>query len=105
MSKILTKAEEIRQWVEARGGYPIMMDVPDGTKTRTLLQFTFGQHFLNADENEGPDRPYGYELVSWDEWLAELEKQDLALKVSDDPSGGNEQEYQIIGRHDDRNTV
>ena len=28
MSKILTKAEDIRQWAEARGGYPLLMDVP-----------------------------------------------------------------------------
>lgn len=98
MSKILTKAADIRQWVEARGGYPILLEMPDGTRSRTLLQLTFGQHFLNADENEGPDRPSGYELVSWDEWLAEMERQGLALKVSDDPSGGNEQEYQIVSR-------
>lgn len=100
MPKILTKAEDIRQWVEARGGYPIMLEMPDGTRSRTLLQLTFGQHFLNADENEGPDRPSGYDLVSWEDWLAELEKQGLALKVSDDPAGGNEQEYMIVSRSD-----
>ena len=62
MSKILTKAADIRQWVEARGGNPILLDMPDGTGSRTLLQLTFGQHFLNADENEGPDRP---SATSW----------------------------------------
>ena len=36
--------------------------------------------------------------MSWDEWLAEMDKQGLALKVSDDPSGGSEREYQIIAR-------
>ena len=98
MSKVLTKAIEIRQWVAARGGYPVLLEMPDGTGSRTLLQLTFGQHLLNADENEGPDRPSGYELVSWDDWLAELDKQGLALKVSDDPSGGNEREYEIVAR-------
>lgn len=101
MSRVLTKAEDIRQWVEARGGYPILLEMPDGTGSRTLLQLTFGQHLLNADENEGPDRPSGYELVSWADWMAELEAQGLALKVSDDPSGGNEQEYQLVSRDTD----
>lgn len=102
MSQLLTDATAIRQWVEARGGYPILMEMPDGAGGfRSLLQLTFGQHALNADENEGPDRPTsGYELVSWDDWLAALDQQNLALLVSDDPSGGNEHEYQIVGRED-----
>lgn len=98
MSKILTNAADIRQWVEARAGNPVMLDTPDGTRSRTLLQLTFGQHLLNSDENEGPDRPGGYELASWDDWLAELDRQGLALKVSDDPSGGNEHEYTFVNR-------
>lgn len=105
MSQLLTDATAIRQWVEARAGNPIMMDMPDGAGGfRSLLQLTFGQHALNADENEGPDRIGGYELAGWDEWLAALEEQNLALLVSDDPSGGNEHEYQIVGREDRAST-
>lgn len=98
MSKILTDHAEIRQWAEARGGSPLLMEMPDGTRTRPLLQLTFGQEILNATENEGPDRPGGFEMVSWDDWLAALESQGLALRVSDDPSGGREAEFDFVAR-------
>lgn len=98
MSKILKSREEIRQWVEARAGSPMLAEVPEGTKSRTLLQLTFGQYELNADENEGPDRPGGYELASWDDWFAALDTAELDLRVSDDPAGGNEREYDFVPR-------
>ena len=98
MAKILTERDDIRQWTEARGGYPMLMDTPDGTGTRTLLQLTFGQHALNSENNEGPDRLTGFHLVSWEEWFAALDEGKLALRVSDDPSGGNENEFEFVAR-------
>lgn len=96
MSQILTDRDSIRQWVIARGGNPVLMDVPDGSKTRTVLQLAFGQDVYNA--NEGPDRVGGFQLVSWEEWFTALENGNLALLVSDDPSGGNEAEYSFVDR-------
>jgi hypothetical protein len=98
MSKILLKRQDIRQWAEARGGNPLLAEMPDGTGSRTILQLTFGQQALNADENQGPDRPGGYELVSWDDWFAALEAEGLAIRVSDDPSGGPEAEFDFVPR-------
>lgn len=98
MSRILTKPADIRQWAEARGGSPMLAELPDGTHTRPLLQLTFGQDALNADQNEGPDRPGGMSLVSWEEWIAALESLKLALRVSDDPAGGREAEYDFVER-------
>ena len=98
MSQILVDREAIRQWTEARSGYPMLMDVPDGTGTRTILQLTFGQHALNAEGNEGPDRVGGFHLVSWEEWFVALEEGGLAVQVSDDPAGGNEAEFQFVAR-------
>lgn len=98
MSQILTEREAIRQWVIARGGNPVMMEVPDGSKSRTVLQLSFGQDSLNADGNEGPDRVGGFDLVSWDDWFAALDANGLALMVSDDPAGGNEAEYSFVDR-------
>jgi hypothetical protein len=100
MSKILTDHAEIRQWTEARSGHPMLMDTPDGTGTRTLLQLTFGQHALNGTGDEGPDRLGGFQLASWDDWFAALEESGLAVQVSDDPSGGNEAEFQFVSRED-----
>lgn len=98
MARILTDRQEIREWASARAGNPMLMDTPDGTGSRTLLQLTFGQHALNTDNNEGPDRVGGFQLVSWDEWFAALDDNKLALRVSDDPSGGNEAEFEFVGR-------
>lgn len=98
MSRTLTDREEIRQWVIARGGNPVLRDIPDGSKTRTVLQLAFGQEVLNSDNNEGPDRIGGFQLVSWEEWFTALDQGHLALKVSDDPSGGNEAEYEFVER-------
>ena len=101
MAKILTNRDEIRQWAEARGGNPMLMDTPDGTGTRTLLQLTFGQHAINTDGNEGPVRIGGFQLVGWDEWFDALDKSQLALRVSDDPAGGNEAEFAFVPREGD----
>lgn len=98
MAKILTDRNDIRQWAEARGGNPMLMDTPDGTGTRTLLQLTFGQHAINTDGNEGPDRIGGFQLVSWDDWFAALDESTLALRVSDDPSGASEAEFEFVPR-------
>lgn len=98
MSKILRSRADIRQWAEARAGSPMLADTPDGTGTRTLLQITFGQQALNADENEGPDWPGGFELASWDDWFTVLEAEGLAIRVSDDPAGGAEAEFDFVPR-------
>lgn len=98
MPRTLTDRQAIREWVEARGGHPVLMDTPDGTGIRTILQLTFGQDELNSDGNEGPDRIGGFQLVSWEEWFAALENGALAIEVSDDPSGGNEAEFMFVPR-------
>jgi hypothetical protein len=98
MAKTLTDREDIRQWAIARGGNPMLMETPDGTRSRTLLQLTFGQYELNTDGNEGPDRLGGFQLVSWDDWFAALDENKLALRVSDDPAGGNEAEFEFVAR-------
>ncbi len=98
MARILTKAEDIRQWVEARGGYPMLMEVPSGTRSRTVLLIAFGQDALNTGETQGQDRPGGFELVGWDDWISALENEKLALRVSDDPSGGREAEFDFVPR-------
>jgi hypothetical protein len=98
MAKTLTSRDEIRQWATARGGNPMLMETPDGTGSRTLLNLTFGQEALNSDNNEGPDRVGGYQLVSWDDWFDALDANRLSLRVSDDPSGGNEAEFEFVPR-------
>jgi hypothetical protein len=100
MSRILTDRSEIRQWAEARAGSPVMMDMPDGTGTRTMVQLTFGQEQLNSGESQYHDRPGGFDLVSWDDWFTALEAERLAIRVSDDEAGGREAEYDFVPREE-----
>ena len=67
MAKVLSELDDIRQWTEARGGNPIMADMPEtGGREQHLLGLTFDQHMLNADGNEGPDRAAShFDLVDW----------------------------------------
>jgi len=99
MPKLLSERSEIRQWAEARAGYPMLMDMPDVTSSRALLQITFGQHALNSDRNEGPDPiTTGYQLVSWDDWFAELDRQGLVLRVNDDRPGRLDNDFEFVAR-------
>jgi hypothetical protein len=98
MPRILKTPDEIRLWAEARGGYPLLMDVTSGTRSRSVLQIGFGQEGINTGESQGQDRPGGFESVSWDEWIKALEAENLALRVSDDPAGGNEAEFDFVPR-------
>ena len=103
MTRILSDREEIRQWTQARAGNPILLETPDVRESRFLLQLTFGQHALNAERNEGPDtNPYGgWELVDWDDWFVQLEKQGLALRVNDDAPGTLSNDYEFVPRDGD----
>ena len=98
MARILRKREEIRDWVIARGGAPLMEALPDGSHEQVLLELTFGQHALNADTNEGPDPIVGYQLVGWDDWFAELDRQHLALKVNEEVPGALDNSYEFVAR-------
>jgi hypothetical protein len=106
MAKILADHAEIRAWAEARSGTPMLMDVPSGTSTRTMVQLTFGQHALNADNNEGPDQATGgFRMVTWDEWLTELDQQGLGLKVNDEQPGMLDNDFEFVARHGEGRTT
>ena len=96
MSKILTKAADIRQWAEARGGQPAWSELPSGTRTQITLRIVFDQYLLNSGEAQDTDRPGGLDLVAWDEWLAELGNQKLALRVGDRVEGVLDNDFEFV---------
>lgn len=100
MAKVLSELAAIRQWTEARGGNPMMADIPEaGGKEQNLLGLTFDQHMLNADSNEGPDMATShFDLVDWDSWYAALKAQDLVLVVDDDLDGDLYADYRFMSR-------
>lgn len=105
MAAILSELDDIRAWTEARGGNPIMADMPDsGGREQHLLGLTFDQHMLNADANEGPDRPGShFELVDWTAWYEALKAQGLVLVVEDDLEGGRRADYRFMSREEAEN--
>ncbi|RDE09659.1 hypothetical protein [Pelagibacterium lacus] len=100
MASTLTTLEDIRTWTQPRGGNPIMADMPEPNGTdQHLLGLTFDQHMLNADANEGPDRPGShFELVDWESWYAAFQAQDLVLVVDDDLEGDTYADYRFMSR-------
>jgi hypothetical protein len=98
MAKMLASHDEIRSWVEARAGEPILEDIPDVETDQVLLSLTFGQHALNADHNEGPDPLSGWRLVSWEEWFDALDRQQLGLKVNDEVPGMIDHAFELVAR-------
>jgi len=88
----LTRHRDIQAWVSDHKGMPAMQrqHTPFGEyRARLGLRF------------ERPARPKGMPAVdqggspvSWSAWLAELDRQQLALRVSE----GEEAEYELIER-------
>lgn len=96
MSRILRTASEIREWAEARGGQPAWAELPSGTRSQITLRIVFDQYLLNSGESQEQDRPGGLDLVSWDEWIAELGNQKLALKVGDRVEGTLDNDFEFV---------
>ncbi len=95
MSRILKTAPEIREWAEARSGMPAWSELPSGTRSQIVLRIVFDQYLLNSGESQDTDRPGGLDLVGWDEWIAELHKQKLWLKVGDKIDGVMDNDFEF----------
>ena len=88
----LTRHRDIQAWVADRHGMPAMVRAHN----------SFGEmHARLALRFDGSDRPQGMPRVdgnaspiSWSAWLAELDRQQLALRVSPD----GETDYEFVER-------
>lgn len=97
MADILTDREDIRAWAAARAGQPAIADFT-GAGGEMVLQLVFGQRHLNAGDDQGPDRPGGLELVTWEQWFEELERHNLALSVATAEDGEADSAFQFVER-------
>ncbi|MEZ2410682.1 hypothetical protein AB6806_28205 [Bosea sp. RCC_152_1] len=66
-SKALTDHDEIRRWVEQRGGKPARVEGTEGKDGAGVLRLDFGE----------PDE--GLEPISWDDFFETFEDRGLAL--------------------------
>ena len=70
--------------------------MPSGTRSQITLRIVFDQYLLNSGEAQDTDRPGGLDLVSWDEWIAELGNQKLALRVGDRVEGSLDNDFEFV---------
>jgi hypothetical protein len=88
----LTRHRDIQAWVAERRGLPALVRAPNSFgEMRARLSLRF----------ERPARPVGMPAidqgaspVSWSAWLAELDRQQLALRVSE----AGDIEYELVDR-------
>jgi hypothetical protein len=78
----LTRHRDIQAWVAERHGQPAMVRAPNRFgEWRARLALRFERPVRPAGM---PSIDQGASPVSWSAWLAELDRQQLALRVSED---------------------
>lgn len=81
MDKMLTGHRDIRNWAEARSARPALaLNLSRSGELRRKLALRFAERLQSppiAPESEGMTP------CSWTAWLAELDRQNLALRVRD----------------------
>ena len=75
---------EIQKWVANQKGQPALARIPDPTgRMHAKLAISFARRKVPAPR-EAPSLDDGMAPCSWTAWLAELDRQNLALVVRDD---------------------
>jgi hypothetical protein len=88
----LVTHRDIQNWVTSRQGRPAIRRVPDPTgriSAKLALNFTHPKA-----PTETPSQDDGMSPCSWTAWLAELDRQHLALRVSDKTA------FEFVERHE-----
>lgn len=77
----LVRHRDIQNWVSTRQGQPAIRRVPDRTgMVHARLAINFPKRIRLT---ETPSQDDGMAPCSWSAWLAELDRQQLALRVAD----------------------
>jgi hypothetical protein len=79
-SKVTTNHEEIRKWVEARGGKPARVKGTGDENDPGLLRIDF--------EEPGGARDERLEPISWDEWFRKFDENKLAFLYQEETAQG-----------------
>lgn len=93
---MLTRHREIRDWVNSRRGKPAIRHEHDRFGSmRARLELIFSTPRTSL-QNGMPRIDDGVSPVSWTAWLAELDRRQLALRVSDPETT----EFELVPRKD-----
>ena len=89
-SQEMTDHEEIRQWAEARGGFPARVKGTGGEDDVGMIRIDFPGY-----SGEG-----SLERISWEEWFEKFEERELALVVENQPPEGDKARFnKLVSRH------
>ena len=91
-SHTLVTHRDIQNWVAARRGQPAIRRIPDPTgRMRSRLALNFAHRTVPT---ETPSQDDGMSPCSWTAWLAELDRQNLAVRV------GSETDFEFVDRRE-----
>ena len=94
-TQTLIHHRDIQNWVSARHGMPAIARVPNSFgEMRARLALNFRPH--EAVNNAMPELDDNLSPCSWSAWLAELDRQRLALKVSNQKNP----DFEFVERQD-----
>ena len=80
MTHTLTRHRDIQNWVTDRKGIPAISRVRNNFgELRSQLRLSFGRR--DRDKTDLTSQEDGISPCSWAAWLAELDRQHLALRV------------------------
>ncbi|MGV8853544.1 MAG: hypothetical protein ACOH2L_02755 [Devosia sp.] len=89
-NNMLIRHRDIRNWVTDRNGVPAIASVRNRFgENRAQLKLSF----RHASQSGAPSLDEPMTPCSWTAWLAELDRQQLALKVDPDADG-----FEFVGR-------
>jgi hypothetical protein len=86
-SKTTTDHDEIRRWVEQRGGTPAAVNGTGSGNDPGILRIAY--EGVGAEVGEGED----LEPLSWDEWFRAFDENELAFVYQDETKDGEESRF------------
>jgi hypothetical protein len=97
MTHMLTRHRDIQNWVTDRSGTPAIARIRNRLgEERAQLRLRFQRR--DRPQLDGQDE--GMSPCSWTAWLAELDRQQLALRV-----GTTADDFALVDRGTDRHTT
>lgn len=88
-AKTTTNHDEIRRWVEARGGRPVSVEGTErGSEHAGILRIDF--------PGQGVDE--GLEPISWEEFFGKFEEKKLAFLYQEEKDGGESRFFKFVRR-------
>jgi hypothetical protein len=85
-ARMLVDHDEIRAWAEAREAIPSAVEATASDDDPGIIRLDFPGY-----SGEGSLYP-----ISWDDWFAKLDENDLALLVQDETSAGQRSNFNKI---------